>query len=99
MNKIIVDPELLELKSQKIQELNEQYQALFNRFNNDIDTLASVWKGNDNITFTSQIKGFNDDFKMMYMIINQYTNFLSNSARAYRDTQNELISQVKGLNN
>lgn len=99
MRKIIVDPSKLEISSNKISNDAQEYQKLFTQLFEEVNILKNAWDGKDNIAFTDQIKGYEDDFKQIYILCEQYSEFLKASAKAYRETQDELASQVKRLMN
>ncbi|MFI3283952.1 MAG: WXG100 family type VII secretion target [Erysipelotrichaceae bacterium] len=99
MRKIFVDPEHVETIANRIETLNDEYRTNYNQLNNEVDILQTSWSGNDNIAFTNQIKGFNDDFYKMNAIISQYVHYLRNSAQAYRNVQMDLVSQISKLTN
>ena len=82
-----------------IDELNDEYKRLFTQLNTDVDTLSTTWNGKDNIAFTNQIKGFNDDFNQTNLLLTQYSSFLKNSAQSYKQTQEELVNHVQRLVN
>ena len=82
-----------------IDELNDEYKRLFTQLNTDVDTLSTIWNGKDNIAFTNQIKGFNDDFNQTNLLLTQYSSFLKNSAQSYNQTQEELVNHVQRLVN
>ena len=99
MKKIIVDPSILDKIATKIiQEANE-YQRAFKQLFEEVNLLGNSWQGKDNIAFTNQIKGFEDDFRQIFILCEQYSDFLKTSARAYRETQDELLNQAKRLIN
>lgn len=99
MRKISVDPLILESVAHKIVEYSEEYKRLYSLLNQDVEALQSAWQGKDNIAFTTRIKGFNDDFNHMAMLLNQYQTYLKNTATAYRQTQESLVHDVNRLAN
>jgi WXG100 family type VII secretion target len=96
---IMVDPAKLEAAAQKMDSQAAEYQQQYNKLFSEVDGMAAAWQGADNIAFTTQIKGFMDDFQKMVQIMNQYSEFLRLSAKTYRETQNEIISAAKRLTN
>lgn len=97
MRKIYVDPERLELSSRKIDSEAQQYEKKFMQLFEEVEKMKNAWQGKDNIAFTNQIRGFENDFRQIYVITQQYSEFLRSSARAYREMQNELMNQVKRI--
>ena len=54
----------------------------------------------DTITsFVDQIAGFKDDFEKMHTLMLNYADFLRKSAKAYRDTQDTVVSEARKLVN
>ncbi len=96
---IMVTPEQLESAAAKIEGLATDYQSQYNALYSKTDALASTWQGADNTAFVHQIAGFKDDFQKMYNLMNQYADFLRKSAKAYRDTQEQVVAQAKTLVN
>lgn len=99
MKKIIVEPAILESSANKItQEVND-YQKTFMQLFEEVNILSAAWEGKDNLAFTNQIRGYEDDFRQIAILCEQYSEFLRASARAYRETQEELTNQAKRLIN
>lgn len=97
MKKILVEPERLESCALKISSNNNEYTNLVSKLFSEIDLMSTNWQGRDNIAFTNQIKAYEKDFKKIQILCEQYSDFLRNSARAYRNTQEELVNQAKQL--
>ena len=49
------------------------------------------------MAFSTQIRKFEADFREMSVLCTQYAEFLRNSARAYRETQDDLAVQASNL--
>ena len=99
MRNIVVEPAVLEQTAALMEQLNTEYHQTVSALYEGVDLLAQSWNGKDNLAFTSQIKGFDQDLRQIYALCAQYIEFLRTTARAYRDTQNELIAQIQGLTN
>ena len=97
--KIMVDPAKLEAAATKMDaqaaDYTKQYMALFS----EVDGMAAAWQGIDNQAFVEQIRGFKDDFQNMVSLMNQYSDFLKQSAKTYRETQTERMNEAKRLVN
>jgi WXG100 family type VII secretion target len=98
-NKIVVQPSVLESTAQKIGTQTTDYESLYKNLFNEVDGMAAVWQGADNIAFTQQIKGFTDDFQKMSTLMRQYSEFLKQSAATYRNTQEDIIAKARTLTN
>lgn len=94
MKKIYVDPVRLDVSAMKIESETQEYQRCYSLLFEEVEKMKNAWQGKDNIAFTNQIRQFEGDFKQIQILCQQYAEFLRNSARAYRETQNELMNQV-----
>lgn len=99
---IKVDPQkLLEASIQTggiadlAKDYEKEYKALFDRVSN----MKGKWDGQDNQNYTDQVEGFRDDFEKMKSLMDQYSEYLKNTAQAYINTQNEIAKTAKGLTN
>lgn len=99
MKTINVEMSVLIQAANYIDEINNEFKNHYNQLNNDVDILQMTWLGKDNLAFTTKIKGYNDDFNKMSLTLSQYSSFLNNTAKAYEQTQNELVNQVNRLQN
>lgn len=97
MRQIFVEPDHLDEIASKVEVAKGDYERLYRLLYSEVDKMSSVWQGKDNIAFTEQIQSYEEDFKQMTIIMQQYVDFLKNSARAYRETQDELYSQAQKL--
>lgn len=97
MRSIMVEPERLERVADSIEEADREYDRTYQAIYAQVDRMSSSWKGKDNTAFTDQIKTFEDDLRQISIIMRQYADFLRNSARAYRETQDEIYAQANRL--
>ncbi len=97
MRQITVEPERLEACAARMDERNEDYTRNYRELFAAVEAMSAAWQGSDNTAFTAQISRFEADFRQLSMLCAQYTEFLRNSARAYRQTQEELTSQASRL--
>lgn len=97
--KITVTPEQLTSASEKIDTLAADYQKVYMKLYTEIESMNAAWDGADNVAYTSQVKGFEDDFQLMYKLMLDYSAFLKNSAQMYSQTQDDIISQASKLTN
>ena len=98
-NKIVVNPANLEAAVTKIEQYVADYKQNYNQLFTEVDAMSSHWKGSDNVAFTTQIKGFKDDFENMAKLMSEYATFLKNSATAYKTTQANVEAGAKKLTN
>jgi WXG100 family type VII secretion target len=93
----MVEPERLESIAARIEEANRDYDHSYQAIYIQVDKMSSSWKGKDNTAFTNQIKAFENDLRQISIIMRQYADFLRNSARAYRETQDEIYARAVRL--
>ena len=96
---IQVTPEQLETTAGRIEGLAADYKTQYDQLYSETNAMASTWSGKDNVAFVNQIAGFKDDFEKMHKLMLDYADFLRKSAKAYRDTQDSVVSEAKKLVN
>lgn len=96
---ITVDPAKLESASSKIDQQSADYERIYKNLFSEVSAMKAAWAGTDNIAYTTQIEGFQDDLQKMTQLMRQYAEFLKLSAKTYRDTQNEVVNAAKRLTN
>ena len=97
MNIIEVEPERLEMIAQKVETVDSDYQRTCQAIYSEVDKMSNYWTGKDNVAFTNQIKSFEDDLKRISMIMREYADFLRNTAKGYRELQEENFAQANRL--
>ena len=96
---IQVTPEQLESTAGRIESLAADYKTQYDHLYSETNAMASTWSGKDNVAFVNQIDGFKDDFAKMHTLMLNYADFLRKSAKAYRDTQDTIVSEARKLIN
>lgn len=96
---IQVTPEQLESAAGRIEGLAADYKTQYDALYNETNAMASTWNGKDNTAFVDQIAGFKDDFEKMHTLMLNYADFLRKSAKAYRDTQDTVVTEARKLIN
>lgn len=96
---IQVTPEQMESTAGRIESLAADYKAQYDQLYSETNAMASTWSGKDNVAFVQQIDGFKDDFAKMHTLMLNYADFLRKSAKAYRDTQDTVVSEARKLVN
>lgn len=96
---IQVTPEQLESAAGRIEGLAGDYKTQYDQLYSETNAMASTWNGKDNTAFVDQIAGFKDDFEKMHTLMLNYADFLRKSAKAYRDTQDTVVSEARKLVN
>lgn len=97
MNIIEVEPERLEVTAQKVESADSDYQRTYQAIYAEVDKMANYWNGKDNVAFTNQIKTFEDDLRKISMIMREYADFLRNTAKGYRQLQEENYAEANRL--
>lgn len=95
--KINVDPSQLDHSAIFIEQQAMAYDTTYQQLLQDVEMLQNGWQGKDNQMFTNQIQTFEQDFRKMSLLMREYAQFLKQSARAYRDTQNERVDLARHL--
>ena len=96
---IQVTPEQLESTAGRSESLAADYKTQYDQLYSETNAMASTWSGKDNAAFVNQIDGFKDDFAKMHTLMLNYADFLRKSAKAYRDTQDTVVSEARKLVN
>lgn len=96
---IVVTPEVLESTAASIESLANEYKAQYTELYSTTNSLASTWSGEDNTAFVNQIDGFKDDLEKMYALMNRYAEYLRDTAKRYRETQEAITKQARTLIN
>lgn len=97
--KIIVEPSQLDVSAQRIEEQCTQYERTYHQLYQCIDALQSGWQGSDNLAYVNQIQGFRKDFQQMNTLMRQYAQFLRQSAKSYRNVQEDRVAKARTLTN
>jgi WXG100 family type VII secretion target len=97
MRTIQVTPEELDSCAARMDDANQSYVRNFDALFSEVDAMGSAWQGKDNQAFVSQISSFRNDFRQISMLCTEYSDFLRNSSRSYRSTQDELAAQAARL--
>lgn len=96
---IIVEPSKLEEAARVMDQQIADYQIVYNNLYKEVGEMGEAWKGADNMAFVEQIEGFKENFEKMVTLLNDYSNFLRESAKTYRATQEGVIAGAKSLGN
>lgn len=96
---IQVTPEQLESTASRIESLAADYKTQYDQLYSETNAMATTWSGKDNVAFINQIDGFKDDFAKMHALMLSYADFLRTSAKAYRETQDNIVTEARRLVN
>lgn len=97
---IQVTTENLRAKAGEVESKANDYLSDYSNLLSDVATLTSSdWKGADADAFLNQIEGFREDFQKMKQLMDEYAQFMRTASINYDDTQSNVISQIKALQN
>lgn len=97
LGKIVVETSQLDTASSKVSDLARNYEEEYTKLYKLIGELQSSWAGKDNTAYTAQIEGFKDDFQKMHGLMVEYSEFLSKTAKKYRETQEQVKNDASKL--
>ena len=97
--KLVVDTPEMHKASQKLTQLSEEYNTLYNRLINTASTMGEAWKAPDNLAYVEQINGFCEELQAMTKHIEQSAQALEQEALNYETTCDNNIAGVKKLVN
>jgi len=90
-----VTPEYLESQAVKVEGQCAQYNTVWNRIYTEKDSLQKYWSGEANQAYCTQLEGFRDDFQKLKNVLTAYIQYIKDSAKKYRDTDQKLASEAK----
>ena len=96
-NVIKVTPEELTQVSNNLEQLTDSYQNVVNTINTTVNDLTQTWGGEAQASYATQINGFQDDFKELYVLLNQYSTYLRNTASKYSEAETSIKDSAKAL--
>ncbi|MDO5110023.1 MAG: WXG100 family type VII secretion target [Erysipelotrichaceae bacterium] len=97
MKKIMVDYESLDSAASRMEEENNQYMRNTEELMATVENLSASWQGKETSEFAAKVANYHADCRQLSMLCTQYIEFLRNSSRAYRETQDELAAQASHL--
>jgi Uncharacterized protein conserved in bacteria len=97
MNIIQVEPSILETTANKMELKNNNYQATYQQLIQAVDQTSAFWTGKDQIAYVNEIMEFENKLLKLNILLNEYSDFLKKSARAYRLTQDSIMHLTKKL--
>ena len=74
MRTIAVEPTRLEACAGQIEQLRQEVERTVARLYERVELMAAnTWIGRDNLAFTTQIQGYQDDFRRVELLMQQYS--------------------------
>ncbi len=68
----------------------EDYQASVDALYVVVDNLTNVWKGTDNLSYAETVNSYKTDMKNLGEVIKDYATFLTRSADAINEAQEDV---------
>lgn len=100
MDSLKVDTTNLAAKAGEVDSRADEYYNKYCEFFASVEELTSGdWTGDDAKAFKEQVEGFREDFNKMKELMNDYAKFMREAAQSYEDTQNNIKSTIKSLQN
>lgn len=98
MESIQVTPGNLYKAAAEVKDLALRYQDQYRELFRLVEIFTSTdYQGKDAKEFCAKVKDFEDDFMKMKSLMDEYGGFLEKAAKDYETNQENLSSQIKGL--
>lgn len=95
--KIVVETTQLDQTATRVENLAGTYNTTYTKLFQTVQGMKTVYGGKDSEAFITQIEGFQDDFERMETLMKDYATYIRKVAKAYRDTQDNIVSSAKTL--
>ena len=92
-----VDTQYLRQAARDIKTNSRNYETEYKALFADVDMLQTKWKGEDNQEFTKQIKDYEREFQKMKALMDDYADYLNNTATKYEETQHDISDDAKNV--
>jgi len=88
-----------EMKSaaNEITKAAQDYQSNVDALYAIVENLTSVWKGTDNLSYAETVNGYKDDMKNLGEVVKDYATFLTKSADAISEAQEDVSTAAGRL--
>jgi len=98
MEKIRVQTGDLKVKAGKVDDLASEYLGKYTELYQLVEGLtSSAWTGPDADKFRTQIREFEDDFRRMKELMNEYARYLRQAADNYDQTSENIQNEIASL--
>ena len=87
-----VTPEDLDAAASEFSSKASAIGNLTNEMTNTVESLSSVWEGEASSSYVAKFRQLDDDIQKMIRMVQEHSNDLQAMAKAYRDTENDIIS-------
>ena len=75
-----------------------EYQQLYTQLYQAVDSMNSAWQGKDNVAFTTQIKGFKDDFERMKQLLLDFAELIKFANTEYKQALSDSTAVARNIN-
>lgn len=97
--KIMVDHAILSTSAGVISRLAGEYEQQYKKLFTEVTNMGAAWKGVDNTAFVNRITPFEEGFKAMKALMEEYAEFLRLSSKNYKNTQDAIAESARKLSN
>lgn len=98
MESIQVTPANLRKAAGEVETLANNYKTQYGELFGLVETFTTTdYQGKDAKEFCAKVKEFEDDFIKMKSLMDEYAGFLRTAADEYERNQDNLSSQIRGL--
>ncbi len=98
MESIQVTPANLRKAAGEVETLASTYKKQYNELFGLVETFTTTdYQGKDAKEFCAKVREFEDDFSKMKNLMDEYAQFLKTAADHYEKNQDNLSSQIAGL--
>ena len=74
-----------------------EYQQLYTQLYQAVDSMQSAWQGKDNVAFTTQIKGFKDDFDRMKQLLLDFAELIKYANTEYKNALSDSTAAARSI--
>jgi len=80
--------------AQNVEEKVARYQSCYKKIEDEVRTLSTVWEGDAQKAFETQVMGFQSDFESMKNLLMKYGEFLRMAGNNYGRTEGLIINDA-----
>ena len=92
-----VNMETVRSLGKTVGEQAAEYNTEITNIYSVVDDIKSVWQGSDSASYTSQVEGYRASMEALGKVIEQYGQFLLNTADTYQKLQEDITSNAGKL--
>ncbi len=92
-----VNMETVRQMGKTVMDQSAEYNSEIANIYSVIDTVKEVWQGTDSSSYTSQVEGYRQNMEALGKVIEQYAQFLLNTADTYQKLQDDITANAGKL--